>query len=157
MPLSYRWIDASYKYTKKKKPQVTIIIWWSLPSDEARTLSLSEVKAWPTCLHMWRSPRAASWEPLSQWLLFLCSNGSRVTLWGLDSQAQVLLDGKKKHTPPPSPTLSVRGAEEGLTWEQIPEEPSKCRPYFRNWKKQLRNGILSIQVKFFLPTIKMNQ
>lgn len=155
MPLSYRWIDASYKYTKKKKPQVTIIIWCILPSDEAQTLSLREIKAWPTCLHMWRSPRAASWEPLSQWLLFLCTNGSRVTLWGV-WQPSTGAAGWKKKTKKPQQCQSEGLAEEGLTWGQIPEEPSKCRPYFGNWKK-LRNGILSIQVNIFLSTIKMNQ
>lgn len=153
MLLSYRWIDASCKYTTKKKPPVTIIILCILPSDEDRTLSLSEIKAWPTCLHMWRSPRAALWEPLSQWLLFLCSNGSRVTLWGVWQPSTGAAGWKKK-----TPTLSVRGAGWGrVDMRASPRRAFKMSPLLWKLKKPLRNGILSIQVRFFLSTIKIDQ
>lgn len=156
MPLRYRWIDASYKYMKKKKPQVTTIIWCIQPSDEARTWSLSEIKAWPTCLHMWRSPRAALWEPLSQWLLFLCSNGSRVTLWGVWQPSTGAAGWEKKRKNPP--TVSVRGAGWGrVDMRANPRRAFKMSPLLWKLKKKIRNGILSIQVRFFLSTIKMNQ
>lgn len=156
MPLSYRWIDASYKYMKKKQPQVTIIICCILPSDEDRTLSLIEIKAWPTCLHMWTSPRAALWEPLSQWLLFLCCNGSRVTLWGVWQPSTGAAGWKKKTKKTPN-TVSQRG------WLRKGWHESKSQKSLQNvaltleTKKKLRNGILSIQVRFFLSTIKINQ
>lgn len=60
--------------------------------------------------------------------------------------------GKKNKT-----TVSVRGAG----WVRVdmranPRRPFKMSPLL--WKlKKLRNGILSIQVRFFLSAIKMNQ
>lgn len=56
------------------------------------------------------------------------------------------------------PTLSVRGAGWGrVDMRASPRRAFKMSPLLWKLKKTLRNGILSIQVRFFLSTIKIDQ